>query len=152
MPTDDDRNGQSEFFRLGLVIKKAEQALMTEKTRVLREFGLTVPQYAALYSLSATPQASAAQLARVCLVTPQSMATVLENLESKGLITRIQSPMHHRVREIRLTEEGSIILHQADARALAVEHRLADSYTPEEQQTLRENLERAIATLQRTED
>ena len=60
--------------RLGLVIKRAEQALIAEKTRVLQEFHLTVPQYAVLLVLRQTSEASAAQLARACLVTPQTMA------------------------------------------------------------------------------
>lgn len=40
--------------RLGHVIKRAEQALIARKTRVLRAFDLTVPQYAALLLLSGT--------------------------------------------------------------------------------------------------
>src|SRR5882724_9573992 len=80
--------------RPGHVMHRAAQALLARKTSVLREFGLTVPQYGALVVLSYLPGASAAQLSRVCLVTPQSMATVLFNLEAKGLIERRPSDIH----------------------------------------------------------
>ena len=49
-------------FRLGLVLKRAEQALMAEKSRVLRAFGLTVPQYAALSTLAETLPDSASSV------------------------------------------------------------------------------------------
>src|SRR5690606_41892628 len=84
----------SVAWRPGSAIKQAEQALIAEKTRVLRPFGLTVPQYAALYALSLAPGASGARLARLCSATPQSMTTLLKNLESRGLLERRPSPDH----------------------------------------------------------
>lgn len=133
--------------RLGLVIKRAEQALIAEKTRALQEFQLTVPQYAVLAVLLRTAQASAAQLARACLVTPQTMATVLSNLEDKGLIERAVSPLHQRVRVTRLTTKGTELVRQADPAVLAVEQRLAAAFTAAERKAFTEHLERAITTL-----
>lgn len=134
--------------RLGHFIKRAEQALMTEKSDALREFELTVPQYAALLALSYTPSASGAQLARACVVTPQTMATVLANLESKGLIEREPSSVHHRVLVTRLTRAGRALLKKADQQARAVEERLSAAFTEAERDQLRSLLERAITALQ----
>ncbi|PRX20049.1 DNA-binding MarR family transcriptional regulator [Actinoplanes italicus] len=134
--------------RLGLVIKRAEQALIARKTAVLREFGLTVPQYAALLLLSANDGMSAAQLARESLVTPQTMATVLTNLEAKGLIARDPSPLHQKVVVNRVTPAGAALLEKADAAALRVERSLAAAYTGTEREQLAALLERAITTLQ----
>ncbi|GAA1090311.1 MarR family winged helix-turn-helix transcriptional regulator [Nocardiopsis composta] len=137
----------SVAWRPGSAIKQAEQALIAEKTRVLRPFGLTVPQYAALYALSLAPGASGARLARLCSVTPQSMTTVLKTLESRGLIERRPSPDHAQVLLTRLTEEGSALLAEADGAAVAVERRLLGAFTPEEADRLRSLLERATETL-----
>lgn len=41
--------------RLGLDIKRAEQALIAAKQAAVRPAGLTVPQYAALLALAASP-------------------------------------------------------------------------------------------------
>ena len=133
--------------RLGLVIKRAEQALIAEKTRVLQEFHLTVPQYAVLLVLRQTSEASAAQLARACLVTPQTMATVLTNLEGKGLIERAVSPLHQRVRVAQLTAKGTDLVRRADPAVLAVERRLAAAFTADEREAFTEHLERAIGVL-----
>ncbi|HEY0573830.1 MAG TPA: MarR family transcriptional regulator [Pseudonocardia sp.] len=133
--------------RPGHVMHRAAQALLARKTSVLREFGLTVPQYGALVVLSYLPGASAAQLSRVCLVTPQSMATVLSNLEAKGLIERRPSDVHQKVQVTRLTRAGRALLKRADAQARAVEDRLSEAYTDQERDQLYELLERAIKLL-----
>jgi DNA-binding MarR family transcriptional regulator len=134
-------------FRLGHAIKRAEQALMAEKSGALREFDLTVPQYSALLVLSYKPGASGAQLARSCVVTPQTMATVLSNLEAKGLIEREPSTVHQRVLVTRLTRTGHSLLKRADARARVIEERLSEAFEPAEREQLRELLERAIKAL-----
>ena len=135
--------------RLGLVIKRAEQALIARKTAVLREFGLTVPQYAALLLLTSGDGTgmSAAQLARESLVTPQTMATVLTNLEAKGLIERGQSPLHQKVVVNRVTPAGAALLAKADVAALAVESRLAAAFSDAERRQLVALLDRAVTGL-----
>ncbi len=133
--------------RLGHSIKRAEQALIREKTRALREVGLSVPQYTALLTLAESPGLSGAQLARRCLVTPQSMASLLLTLEAKGLIVREQSDVHAKVFQCRLTRPGWVLLHQADAVALAVEQRLAAVFTSAESEEFRSLLERTVAIL-----
>jgi DNA-binding MarR family transcriptional regulator len=133
--------------RLGHLIKRAEQALIARKTAVLREFDLTVPQYAALLILASTDGMSAAQLARESMVTPQTMSTVLTNLEAKGLIEREQSSMHHKLVVNRVTPAGKAQLRRADAAALRVEGQLATAYSDNERAQLTELLDRAIAVL-----
>lgn len=133
--------------RLGHVIKRAEQALMAEKGRTLREFDLTVPQYAAMVVLYYLPGASGAQLARICAVTPQTMATVLSNLDVKGLIEREPSSVHNKVLVTRLTRAGRTLIKRADAKTRLVEERLWDAYSPDEREQLTSLLERAIKTL-----
>jgi DNA-binding MarR family transcriptional regulator len=134
--------------RLGSFIKRAEQALMTEKTRVLREHGLTVAQYSALMLLRYVPEASAAQLSRACLVTPQTMATILGNLEQKGLVTREPSTLHQRVLSTRLTPTGRSVVAKADQVAKNVEQHLSARFTADEREQLKRLLDRATTTLQ----
>src|SRR3954454_11381659 len=122
--------------RLGGHIKRVEQELMAAKSAAVKESGLTVPQYAALLVLWESPGISAAGLARGCQVTPQTMTTILQNLESQGLIERTQHPWHRNVMEIRLTEAGEAAFNKADAKAVPLERRLAAAFSPEEYQTL----------------
>jgi DNA-binding MarR family transcriptional regulator len=144
--TAEDRVTERVERRLGSWLRAGDLALMAAKTRVLKPFGLSVPQYAALHALSVAPL-SGAQLARVCCVTPQSMATMLAALEHRGLITRTRSEVHGMVLIASLTAEGQAIFEGADAAALAVEAELSATFTDEEEAALRELLGRATRAL-----
>ncbi|MEO6087797.1 MAG: MarR family transcriptional regulator [Umezawaea sp.] len=122
--------------RLGAHFKRVEQELMAAKHAAVKPAGLTVPQYAALLVLTEQPGVSAAALARACLVTPQTMTTILQNLLAMGLVERTPHPVHRNVLETRLTELGATTVDQADVRAVAVERRLAAEFTPQERDTL----------------
>ena len=130
-------------MRLGSGIKRVEQVLMAEKARVLREFDLTVPQYATLMALRYVSAQSAAQLARSALVSPQTMATTLGNLKAKELITRDASSLHARVLVCDLTETGRELVAKADRAACAIEDDLRSAFTPAEFDRFREYLSRA---------
>jgi DNA-binding MarR family transcriptional regulator len=146
-PTGADALAAELAGRLGHAIKRAEQALNTAKSAALREFNLTVPQYTVLHAVSYLPGSSGAQLARVCEVTPQTMTTVLANLEAKNLIVRTQSSVHQKVLVTTLTSGGRTLLRKAGIRERAVEDDLADAFDPAERALLIRLLERAAAVL-----
>ena len=133
--------------RLGLDIKRAEQALMAAKTAALRPSDLTVAQYAALAALREQPGLSGAALARACLVTPQAMVPVLRHLEERGLVARTPHPVHGHVVEVRLTDAGQALAADADRAAVAVERRLADAFSADERRTLRDLLARCAEAI-----
>lgn len=130
-------------LRLGNGIKRVEQLLMVEKARALRDFGLTVPQYATLATLAHSPDQSAAQLARAALVSPQTMATILGNLETKGLIDRDVSSLHVRVLICHLTKAGSELASSADRTVKSIEDGLRSNFTEDEFHRFREYLARS---------
>lgn len=136
--------------RLGTFVKRADQALMAAKGAALAPHNLTVAQYSTLMLLDFVPEASAAQLSRACLVTPQTMATVVANLEEKGYVARRPSPLHRRVLGVRLTDAGRGVVRAADRDAKAVESRLASVFTPAESELLRHLLVRAAEILAAT--
>jgi DNA-binding MarR family transcriptional regulator len=137
--------------RLGNTIKRAEQALIARKTEVLRPFDLTVPRYSVLLLLSLFPEGmSAAQLARESMVTPQTMSTVLANLEKRGWMEREPSQLHQKVIVNRLTSSGRAVLKKADKEARRVEDGLRAEFTATELERFENYLERAIGTLGET--
>jgi hypothetical protein len=69
-----------EEVRLGMLVKRAEQAMLRIKGALLKSIGLTPAQYLALYELDAQPSITAATLARLCLVSPQAMMILLKCL------------------------------------------------------------------------
>lgn len=133
--------------RLGGDIKRVEQDLMAAKAAAVKPSGLTVPQYAALLALMENPGIPAASLARLCLVTPQTMTTILQNLVGMGLVERTPHPWHGNVLETRVTEAGLATFDRADEQATEVEKRLAAEFSDEERRTLRALLARCSNAL-----
>lgn len=110
--------------RIGTYVKRLEQLIIGAKTAELRPLDITVPQYAALLTIKHLQPSSAAQLARSGLGAPQSIATMLNNLENKGLIERQTSPIHQKLIEIRLTDLGTDTVNKADDLAAGIERKL----------------------------
>jgi DNA-binding MarR family transcriptional regulator len=133
--------------RLGHAIKRAEQAIAAEMSQALRELDITVPQYSALMVLHYLPDVSGAHLARTIAVTPQTMATVLSNLEAKGLIERTPSTIHSRVLVTRLSRSGRALIKRADQRARVIENRLWGAYSAQEREMLVSLLERGVGVV-----
>jgi DNA-binding MarR family transcriptional regulator len=113
--------------RIAYVVRMISGALTQEVEQALRPVQLTQVQLAALVQLSLSDGLSAAELARRCGVTPQSMASALAGLERRALIARAPHPTHGRVVEIRVTEDGRELAERArrltagaNAKALAL--------------------------------
>lgn len=120
--------------RLGYRLKRAAAALRTAMDRALRQYGLTVPQYACLELLDQQPGLSNAELARGTFVTRQSMNVVLRGLQDAGLITRPATTDHGRALPAHLTPEGHHRLAAARSAVYAIDERMTNS-VPEQRLT-----------------
>ena len=123
-------------------VKRAEQATQQAKESVLREFGMTPAQQTALAFLSDHDGITAAELARRCAVTPQTMNSTVGRLEARGLISRTPHPLHGTLIEIRLTETGRDLFARADARVAELDAALGAELAPEELAALKSLLAR----------
>ena len=136
-----------QIGRLGYALRRAEQAVSGLIGAVLQEIDLTVSQYGTLLVLAESPGLSGAQLARMCLVTPQSMATMLAKLTERGLVEREPSEVHHKVLLARLSRAGRLLLGRASELIRPAEDRLAQVLGPDEREFLVSYLERLAVAL-----
>lgn len=130
-----------------MVLKRAEQALLRAKSAAVKAAGVTLAQYVALTQLDLQPGIAAATLARACLVTPQAMMVVLKAMDEQGLVSRSPHPRHPAVLELRITDAGREVLHEARQRAEPVERRVTKAFTAAELQTLTGLLDRLTEAL-----
>ncbi|WP_030797277.1 MarR family winged helix-turn-helix transcriptional regulator [Streptomyces sp. NRRL S-337] len=128
-------------------LRRAEQALMAHHEAVLRTYGLTMTQYTVLLTLSRGDGRSGAQLARACGVSQQSMATVLNGMQAKELISRKASATHAKVMIATLTHTGRDLLDRAYQEVIVLERALTDRFSTDEHRQFCEFLDRATATL-----
>ena len=128
--------------RLGMLVKRAEQAMLRAKSTALKFVGLTPAQYVALHELDTQPGITAATLARLCLVSPQAIMILLKSMEQQGLITRSFHPRHPNVLELHMTDAGREALHAARTRVEPIETEVFDAYSPKELAAFRDYLSR----------
>jgi DNA-binding MarR family transcriptional regulator len=129
-------------------IKRAEQTTQAAKEHVLRDHGITPAQQSAMAILSDHDGITAAELARKCAVTPQTMNSTLGRLEKRGLVERRPHPMHGTLIEVRLTAAGRELFDRADTHVATLDTDLAAELSSQEEAELKRLLTRVSDTAQ----
>jgi DNA-binding MarR family transcriptional regulator len=145
-PPGEGKRGESGY--LGYLLRQAQAASRLALERSLGELGVTVPQFVVLTMLKAYPGLSGAELARVAVLTPQTVGVIIANLERDGAIEKTPDPVHGRRLQWTLTPRGATLLEQCRKRAMALERRLAADLPPQDQRVIRQWLARIAVSLQ----
>lgn len=136
------RRGSSDQLgaRPSYEIARVERGVRRAIAARVEPHGLTVPQYTALSILLRRSGLSNSQLARRSYVTPQSMNAVIASLEERGLIRRVQSAEHARVRRTELTPAGRRLLAICDREIAAFEQEMLSVLSAEQRAAFGEAL------------
>ena len=111
--------------------------------RALADFGVTPPQFSVLTMLVAYPGYSNADLARLAILTPQTVSVIVANLERMGAVARTPHAVHGRIQHLDVTAHGRALLAKCRARVHALDRDLADDLTPSEERAIRRWLVRS---------
>ena len=139
------RRGEKGY--LGYLLRQAQAATRLTLERALAELGVTPPQFAVLTMLNAYPGLSGADLARVAVLTPQTVGVIIRNLERDGAIRKAPHPVHGRVLQWTLTRRGAHLLGKCRRHAMALERRLESGLSGKSRLTVRRWLSRIAADL-----
>jgi DNA-binding MarR family transcriptional regulator len=145
-PPGEGKRGESGY--LGYLLRQAQAASRLTLERSLGELGVTVPQFVVLTMLKAYPGLSGAELARVALLTPQTVGVIISNLERDGAIQKTPHPVLGRRLQWTLTRHGTTLLDECRKRAMAQERRLAEGLTPKDERIIRQWLASIALSLQ----
>ncbi len=145
-PVGQGKRGESGY--LSYLLRQAQAASRLALERSLAELGATAPQFVVLTMLKAYPGLSGADLARVALLTPQTIGVIIGNLERDGAIKKTPHPVHGRMLQWTLTERGVTLLEQCRKRAMALERRLAAGLSDGAERTIRHWLSKIAINLQ----
>lgn len=122
---------------LGYLLRQAHAAVRLTTERSLADLGVTSPQFAVLTMLRAYPGLSGADVARVALLTPQTVGVIIRNLERDGAIRKTPHPIHGRVLQWTLTRRGAALLDKCRRHVTAVERRLTAGLSKKAQTIVR---------------
>ncbi|MCA1453856.1 MarR family transcriptional regulator [Bradyrhizobium sp. BRP22] len=145
-PPGQGKRGEQGY--LAYLLRQAQAATRLTMERALGTLGVTPPQFVVLTMLRAYPGLSGADLARVALLTPQTVGVIIRNLERDGAIRKTPHPVHGRVLQWTLTRRGTAILEKCRRHAHAVDRRLADGLNPKAELIVRRWLSKIATDLQ----
>ena len=138
----------NEHPQIGRLVKQAQAVLRTRMDQVLRPLGLSTPQYVCLHLLNREPGISAAELARGTFVTRQSMTTLLQSLQDRGLVERPARATSGRALPAVLTPAGADALSRAQTLVDGVEARMLSGFSQSSTEALASALSACIAALE----
>jgi DNA-binding MarR family transcriptional regulator len=140
---------RGEDGHIAYLLRQAQAATRLTLERALADLGVTPPQFAVLTMLDAYPGLSGADVARVALLTPQTVGVIIANLERDGAIRKTPHPVHGRVLQWTLTRRGLGLLEKCRRRVTTVEKRLVAGLGPQAEVTIRRWLSKIAADLHR---
>ncbi|KQV19979.1 MarR family transcriptional regulator [Rhizobium sp. Root1203] len=130
---------------IGYLLRQAAGAYRNSLERALANLCVTPSQFAVMTMIKAYPGQSSADLARMALLTPQTVGVIVSNLERAQIILRESHAVHGRIQQIALTEEGTSLLAQCRERVDMLENKLIEGFADGEEAAIRRWLVR-IAT------
>jgi DNA-binding MarR family transcriptional regulator len=136
---------------LGYTVVRVGHVLSRRFEATLAAHGLTPRQFAVLAHLARDPGLGAGALARLVLITPQSMGALLDELAAAGLVARTPASRGKR-RETALTAAGHARLAAAGPAVVAFERAPTAAITAAEGAAANRALQTVLRTLQASDD
>lgn len=107
---------------------------------------LTPVQYAALVAVQDQPQTDQATLASLIAHDRSTITGVVDRLVKKGLLTRAVNEHDRRARELRITEDGAILLKKVRPAVMRAQRMMIEGLEGEEKSDFIRLLKKAIKT------
>ena len=118
---------------------------------LLAPLGLTFPKYSALKAIEDKQALTTADLARSCLVRPQTLNSVVRDLQAAGLISAAAAPDHNLKILYSLTPQAKELLAQAHAIVQGLENAFLVGLGEAKVQEMQEMMQNTLARLQRAD-
>jgi DNA-binding MarR family transcriptional regulator len=123
---------------LTYLLRQANAAVRLALDRALAKENMTYPQQAALTMIRAYEAISAADLARLAMLTPQTVNGIVRALEARGAIVKEPDPVHGRILRLVVTPEGRALNKRCRALTAPIEAALRSRIDPRHETAVRE--------------
>jgi DNA-binding MarR family transcriptional regulator len=123
---------------LTYLLRQANAGVRLALDRALAKEGMTYPQQSVLTMIRAYDALSAADIARIALLTPQTVNGIVRALEARGAVAKEPDPSHGRILRLRITEEGRTLNKRCRALTAPIEAQLKARLGPAHERAVRE--------------
>jgi len=124
----------------GFHIRRLQQIAVAVFLEETQATGITPVQYAALYAVGREPGIDQRTLARTIGFDTSTIGSVIDRLESRGLMQRNAHPEDRRVRLLTLTPEGQRVLEEVEPGMLRAQERMLEPLAPEQREVFMDML------------
>jgi DNA-binding MarR family transcriptional regulator len=124
------------YTKPGYLFRRMQQIAVAIFMEECRAFDLTPVQYAALVAIETHPGIDATRLSAVIAFDRSTLGSVIERIETKGLIERRPSPDDKRVKLLYLTRSGASLLREIVPAVDRAQARMLQPLKPADRRTL----------------
>lgn len=125
-----------------LNIVRTANLLSATAAQLFREFDLTEAQFNVLFALKfSTNEITQAELGKRLVVTRASITSVLDKLESKELVQRMDVPGNRRIHHVRLTSKGRALVDRVEPKYRDEIHRALHDWKEDDCRAVIQQLE-----------
>ena len=124
--------------KVAILIKKAALVIEKLSNHVLAPYELTHTQYKILMLLYRNPDKPIRQIdiEEHLSMTNPSVTGIIQNLEKKGLVQRVQNPDDKRSKLLKLTEQAVSMEHELYSLGESLESQVTEGLSEDERQQL----------------
>jgi MarR family transcriptional regulator, 2-MHQ and catechol-resistance regulon repressor len=125
-----------------LNIVRTANLLSAAAAQLFRDFDLTEAQFNVLFALKfTTGDITQAELGKRLVVTRASITSVLDKLEAKDLVQRMDVPGNRRIHHVRLTPKGRALVDNVEPKYRDEIHRALNDWDESDCQAVIQRLE-----------
>jgi DNA-binding MarR family transcriptional regulator len=128
---------RGEEGHLPYLLSQAHAAMRLALERALADLKVTAPQFSILTMIDSYPGLSGAELARLSMLTPQTINLIVKNLERDGLIAKSPDDVHGRILRLQATAAGRALRKKCRERANRIETRVSAGLAASEEKVVR---------------
>ncbi|HUI00131.1 MAG TPA: MarR family transcriptional regulator [Nitrososphaerales archaeon] len=129
-------DGPGETSSVLLTILSSQRRILDAMSSSASEDDLTLQQFAMLRLVGRAGPLPMNKLSEELRVSPPNITGIVDRLEKKGLVKRVESQADRRTKEIHLTETGNVVLRRVRKGYTEALQESLDALTPEEQDIL----------------
>lgn len=108
-----DNGSADQAAEVVRAIRRIIRAVDVHSKRVGRSVGLTIPQIVVLSAIRDLGEVTSSSISAHASLSPPTVTTILDNLETRGLVERVRSQVDRRVVHPCLTPAGRRVLRDA---------------------------------------
>ena len=132
-----------------LNVVRTANLLSAKAAQLFRRFDLTEAQFNVLFALKFSGgDITQAELGKRLVVTRASITSVLDKLEGKDLVRRIDVPGNRRIHHVELTERGTELINRVEPEYRDEVHSVLDDFNEDECAVLIDYMEKIRSRVQ----